>query len=172
MVGARIAIFVAAIALLPAFAAAGEIAQTHEHSSASAATDSGTGFGRKGERREVTRTVRLTMGDDFRFSPAVVKVTRGETIRFQIRNAGKLPHEFVLGTAESLGKHAQTMRSHPGMTHNESHLAHVAPGRTGTVIWQFTRTGEFLYGCLVAGHFEAGMTGRLVVAPQSAKARD
>jgi uncharacterized cupredoxin-like copper-binding protein len=29
--------------------------------------------------------------------------------------------------------------------------------------WRFTKSGTFLYGCLVAGHFEAGMKGRIVV---------
>jgi len=41
----------------------------------------------------------------------------------------------------------------------------VAPGKTGTLVWQFTNAGEFNYGCLVPGHFEAGMVGKISVAP-------
>ncbi|HLL12217.1 MAG TPA: plastocyanin, partial [Rubrivivax sp.] len=41
--------------------------------------------------------------------------------------------------------------------------AHVQPGRRGDIVWQFTRAGEFQFACLVAGHFEAGMVGKLTV---------
>ena len=43
-------------------------------------------------------------------------------------------------------------------------MVHVAPGKTGTLVWQFTRAGEFNYGCLIPGHFEAGMIGKVTVA--------
>jgi uncharacterized cupredoxin-like copper-binding protein len=42
-------------------------------------------------------------------------------------------------------------------------MAHVAPGRTETIFWQFTREGRYYYGCLEPGHFEAGMIGKLEV---------
>jgi uncharacterized cupredoxin-like copper-binding protein len=31
--------------------------------------------------------------------------------------------------------------------------------------WQFTRAGEFFYACLIPGHFEAGMVGKVTVTP-------
>jgi uncharacterized cupredoxin-like copper-binding protein len=43
-------------------------------------------------------------------------------------------------------------------------MAHVGPGRTGEIVWTFNRAGEFDFACLVAGHYEAGMTGRITVA--------
>jgi len=55
------------------------------------------------------------------------------------------------------------MKRFPGMQHDEPHMVHVAPGKTGEMGWQFTRKGEFYYGCLVAGHWEAGMMGRVKV---------
>jgi uncharacterized cupredoxin-like copper-binding protein len=42
-------------------------------------------------------------------------------------------------------------------------MVHLAPGQSGEVIWQFTEPGEFHFGCLVPGHFEAGMKGRIRV---------
>ena len=39
-------------------------------------------------------------------------------------------------------------------------MVHVKPGKQGRVVWQFTQPGEFQYGCLLPGHFEAGMVGR------------
>ena len=43
-------------------------------------------------------------------------------------------------------------------------MAHVKPGATRRLTWTFNRSGSFMYGCLVTGHFEAGMKGRIVVA--------
>jgi uncharacterized cupredoxin-like copper-binding protein len=55
------------------------------------------------------------------------------------------------------------MRMHPGMEHDEPYMAHVAPGKTQRMVWQFTNPGEYYYGCLVPGHFEAGMVGKVIV---------
>jgi uncharacterized cupredoxin-like copper-binding protein len=42
-------------------------------------------------------------------------------------------------------------------------MAHVAPGKTGEVIWNFNRPGEFDFACLIAGHYSVGMIGRITV---------
>ena len=120
-------------------------------------------FGREGDPKKVSRTVRVEMSDRMRFSPAELTVRQGETIRFRVGNSGKVVHEMVLGTLEDLKSHAELMRRNPHMEHAEAHMVHVAPGRTGTLVWRFTQPGEFYYGCLVPGHFEAGMVGKLTV---------
>jgi uncharacterized cupredoxin-like copper-binding protein len=122
-----------------------------------------TAFGRAADPRKAPRTIEIAMSDEMRFTPAEVKVKRGEVVRFAVRNDGKVMHEMVLGTKKDLAEHAEHMRAHPGMQHDEPHMLHVAPGKTGEMGWQFTRRGEFWFGCLVPGHFEAGMVGRVVV---------
>jgi uncharacterized cupredoxin-like copper-binding protein len=72
-------------------------------------------------------------------------------------------HEMVLGTMTGLKEHSELMRKHPGMEHDEPYMAHVAPGQTVEIVWQFTERGEYYYGCLIPGHFEAGMVGKLTV---------
>ncbi|HWA36345.1 MAG TPA: Spy/CpxP family protein refolding chaperone [Burkholderiales bacterium] len=120
-------------------------------------------FGRPGDPKKVAREVLVTMGDDMRFRPGAITVRQGETVRFRVKNNGKVVHELVLGTMKDLKDHAEMMKKHPGMEHDEPYMVHVAPGKTGTIVWQFTKAGEFHYGCLVAGHFEAGMVGKLTV---------
>ena len=122
-----------------------------------------TPFGREGDPKKATRTVKVDMSDRMRFTPAELTVKRGETVRFQVKNSGKVLHEMVLGTMEELKKHAEMMKKHPGMEHDEPYMAHVSPGKTGTMVWQFTKGGEFYYGCLVPGHFESGMIGKVTV---------
>lgn len=120
-------------------------------------------FGREGDPAKVSRTVELDMSDAYRFTPADVTVRRGETVRFVVRNRGRQLHEMVLGTTEELEAHAALMRKFPGMEHAEAHMTHVAPGAQGAIVWQFTQAGEYRFACLIPGHYEAGMVGRVVV---------
>ena len=120
-------------------------------------------FGREGDPKKVSRTVTVDMSDKMRFSPASLTVRQGETVRFVVKNSGKVMHEMVLGTMQELKEHAELMKKHPGMEHDEPYMAHVAPGKTERIVWQFNRAGEFYYGCLVPGHFDAGMIGKINV---------
>ena len=120
-------------------------------------------FGREGDPKKVTRIVKIDMADTMRYAPGEISVKRGETVRFEATNSGKLIHEIVLGTAKELKEHAALMKKHPGMEHDEPYMAHVAPGKTEHLVWQFTKAGEFFYACLIPGHFESGMVGRIVV---------
>ena len=122
-------------------------------------------FGREGEPKKASRTVRIDMSDKMRFSPDRLSVRQGETVKFIVRNSGKTMHELVIGSMKELKAHAELMRKHPGMEHEEPYMAHVAPGKAGTLVWQFTKAGEFHFGCLIPGHFEAGMFGTIVVNP-------
>ena len=122
-----------------------------------------TPFGIAVDPKRAGRTVRVEMADTMRFTPSALRVKRGETVRFVIANKGRQVHELVLGSMEDLKEHSALMKKHPGMEHDEPHMAHVAPGKSGEMGWRFTKAGTFYYGCLVPGHFEAGMVGRIVV---------
>ncbi len=121
-------------------------------------------FGKPGESNKVSRTVAVTMNDNMRFTPSSITVKRGDTVRFEVRNDGKLKHEFVIGTMKDLKAHAQMMRMMPGMQHSDENMLSVDPGKKADLIWQFTRSGTFDFACLVPGHFEAGMRGKIAVS--------
>lgn len=120
-------------------------------------------FGIAGDPAKVTRTVKLDMSDEMRFHPSVLQANRGETVRFVLVNKGKILHEMVIGSMAELKEHAALMKKFPNMEHDEPYMAHVKPGGSESIVWQFNRTGEFHFACLVAGHFEAGMVGKIVV---------
>lgn len=120
-------------------------------------------FGRAADPAKAARTITVALDDTMRFTPDAITVRKGDTVRFVVSNKGKVMHEMVLGTRRELEEHAQLMKKFPDMEHDEPHMAHVPPGKDGVMGWQFTKAGEFLYGCLVPGHFEAGMVGRIVV---------
>ena len=121
-------------------------------------------LGKPGDLNKVSRTVEIKMSDAMRFSPSRVSVKRNETVRFVLKNEGKLKHEMVLGTIRELQEHAALMLKFPEMEHADPNQASVDPGQTGELIWQFTRAGTFDFACLQAGHYEAGMKGQVVVA--------
>lgn len=125
-------------------------------------------WGIAGEARAVRRTITLTMTDDMRFSPDRIEVREGETVRLAVKNAGKLLHEIVLGTKAELDAHAALMQKFPNMEHDEPYMAHVAPGKSGALVWRFNRAGEFEFACLIAGHYQAGMVGKIRVVPATA----
>ncbi|GAB4113992.1 MAG: cupredoxin family protein [Rubrivivax sp.] len=122
-----------------------------------------TDWGIAGEVRAVRRTVEFRMGDDMRFRPDRLEVRLGETLRLRVHNDGKVMHEFVIGTRAENARHAELMVKFPDMEHDEPWMAHVAPGKTGEIVWTFNRAGTFEFACLIAGHYGAGMVGTIEV---------
>ena len=125
-------------------------------------------WGIAGEAKAATRSITLTMRDDMRFTPDHIEVQEGETVRLVVRNRGRVLHELVLGTPTELQAHSALMLKYPGMEHDEPYMAHVAPGKSGQIVWTFNRAGDFEFACLIAGHYQAGMKGtiRVVAAKQ------
>jgi uncharacterized cupredoxin-like copper-binding protein len=116
-------------------------------------------IGKPGKAANVTRTINIDMNDTMRFTPSSIDVKQGETIKFIVKNSGKIKHEMTIGAMKDLIAHAEQMKKNPGMEHDEPNTASLAPGKTGEIIWQFTTAGKVDFACLEAGHFDAGMKG-------------
>ena len=135
--------------------------QNHHAKSVSPAEQKDWGIA--GDPKKASRTIEIRMTDNMRFAPKAIQVKLGETVRLVAVNAGKVLHELVIGTPQELKAHAEMMKKHPGMEHDEPYMAHVNPGQKGTIVWTFNRAGSFEFACLIPGHFEAGMIGRITV---------
>ena len=119
--------------------------------------------------------VRVVMNDRFRYRPSSIVVRAGHRVTFAVTNAGKLPHEFILGDRATQLDHERQMQAMPAdgdhMMHAHSHgpADHatggltVPPGQTRRLTWTFHDPGVVLYGCHVLGHWAAGMKGTIVV---------
>ena len=145
-----------ALASSPASAAAGPPGHSHETFSA----------GEPGNPKKSSRTVKVTMLEDGKkmlFEPSVVEVLQGEQIRFVINNVGTWDHEFVLANIADNRKHAEVMKKNPGMEHDDPNAKRLSPFGTGELVWRFTKKGEFEFACLIPGHLEAGMHGKIIV---------
>jgi len=120
-------------------------------------------WGIAGDLKQAKRTIEIRLLDTMRFVPDRLEVKQGETIRFVLKNDGKMMHEMVIGTKKELDEHAALMMKFPNMEHDEPYMTHIAPGKTGEIVWTFNRAGEFMFACLIAGHYQAGMVGSIRV---------
>ncbi|MBI2726594.1 MAG: cupredoxin family protein [Polaromonas sp.] len=120
-------------------------------------------IGKPGVASRVSRTVVVDMTDAMRFNSSNIMARQGETIRFVVKNSGKVKHEMVLGTEKELREHYEVMKKNPEMEHADANMVTVAPGKTGEIIWQFTKAGKVDFACLQPGHYDAGMKGVVTV---------
>jgi len=141
---------------------AGQMHSGAGHDTSHMAGDSGMA-GRPGDPAKVNRTIEVVMDDTMRFTPSEIHVNKGETIRFFVKNMGQTRHEMVLGTMDQLKAHAAEMRSMPNMKHVGGNMMTLDPGQRGGMVWQFDTAGTVDFACLVPGHMEAGMVGKVHV---------
>lgn len=137
----------------------------HEHGASNEQTE----FGMVGVPSKVTRTIKLTMGDNMRFSQDNISIKQGETIKFVVANQGKILHEMVIGTLKGLQEHTEMMKQMPGMQHSDPNMVSVKPSSSGEIVWTFNKAGNFDFACLQPGHSEAGMKGKLMVVADNSQ---
>ena len=118
--------------------------------------------GEPGNPKNASRTVEVDMSE-MKYAPSSLEVKRGEQIRFVIRNVGEDDHEFLLATTEENLKHAADMQKNPHMAHEEPNAVRLTPKKSAEIVWKFTKPGTFEYSCLIPGHRENGMIGKVTV---------
>lgn len=142
-------------------------------------------IGEPGTASAATRTVELKLGDMF-YEPKAIRVQKGETVRFVLKNSGELLHEFNIGTAAMHAKHQKEMlkmmesgmltptgintdmskmdHSKMGdhsMKHDDPNSVLVEPGKTKELTWTFTEATDLEFACNIPGHYESGMVGNI-----------
>lgn len=120
-------------------------------------------IGKPGKPGNAKRTIEVDMTDAMRFTPDSIMVKQGETIKFIVKNSGKVKHEMVLGTEKELNEHYEVMKKNPEMEHADENMVTVQPGQSGEIVWQFTQAGKVNFACLQPGHYDAGMKGSVMV---------
>ena len=118
--------------------------------------------GEPGNPKKPSRTIEVEMSE-MEYTPSRIEVKRGEQIRFVIRNVGKEDHEFLLDTTEENLKHAEDMKKHPHMEHDDPNGVRLAPKKSAEIVWKFTHAGTFEYSCLIPDHRDYGMIGQIQV---------
>jgi uncharacterized cupredoxin-like copper-binding protein len=122
--------------------------------------------GEPGNPKQRSRDVEIAMRETdgkMVFVPDRIEVRRNEQVRLVLKNDGVLDHEFMLATVEENAKHAESMQKNPEMGHDDPNGRRLKPNGKGEILWRFTKRGEFEFACLLPGHYQAGMFGKIVV---------
>jgi uncharacterized cupredoxin-like copper-binding protein len=155
----------------------------HSHGEAQTASDGATSSSANSpaiQTMQVDRSINVTLLDSMKFTPDRIQVIAGETLKFVVRNTGKLTHEMVLGNAQDIAAHAKEMQTMAATGNTDHQHAHgggagaisvsVPAGESREWVVKFDNPVELEIACLVPGHFEAGMKGKLIVTPAETKA--
>lgn len=122
------------------------------------------------------RTIAIDMSD-FGYSPKEISVRAGEVVTLRLRNAGRIVHEFMAGRQAIAGVGykedwlAMANGGHGGGQEMDHQGAGIRVEPNGLAILTITvpaDAGEFEFACFIAGHYESGMKGTLIVTPSSA----
>ena len=140
-------------------------------------------IGSPGNAAKTTRTVTITMHDNY-YEPESLSIKEGETVKFVIKNAGSLVHEFSIATGAMHAAHrpemnmmvehgvlepdrinwdaAKKMQATMGHgMHDEPNSKLLEPGKSAEMIWHFPNHANLEFACNVPGHYDAGMVGKI-----------
>ncbi len=142
-------------------------------------------IGEKGKVSNITRVVHVTMYDNY-YEPNLIKVKKNETIKFVVKNAGMLVHEYNIATKEMHLNHQPEMqkmvehniiladkidrkkmkemaKKDHAMAHKHANSLLLEPNQSGEIVWKFSTTAKLEVACNVPGHYEAGMLANITI---------
>ena len=140
-------------------------------------------IGSVGNAKDVIRIIKVIMYDN-RYEPNLFKIKAGETIKFEIENAGDLVHEFNIANkmmhlkhqpemekmveneillADSIDKKKmeQMSKIDKTMAHSHNNSILLEPKQKGNIIWKFENVVNIEIACNVPGHYQAGMIAKV-----------
>ena len=142
-------------------------------------------IGEKGNPNDVDRIIYIEMYDNY-YEPNLIKIQKGETIKFVVQNLGEMVHEYNIATKEMHIKHQPEMQKlvehgillvdkidmekmkkmskmDHSLSHSHSNSVIVEPKKTGEIIWKFSKNASLEIACNVPGHYETGMVGKIIL---------
>ena len=139
-------------------------------------------IGEKGDPNKVDRIINIKMYDNY-YEPNIIRVKKGETIKFVVQNLGEMVHEYNIATKEMHIKHQPEMqklvdhgillvdkidmkkmsKKDHSLSHSHSNSVMVEPKKTGEIIWKFSKSLTLEMACNIPGHYETGMLGQIIV---------
>ena len=123
---------------------------------------------------EAPRTINVIMRD-YLFEPDPIVLHRGETVRFNVINAGLLAHEFVLGDAavQAAWARAEAAATPPGFTATPPPVSlppdvgglriFLDSGASASAVYHVPSDRTLELACQIPGHVEQGMVGTITL---------
>lgn len=104
------------------------------------------------------QVVEVSLLDSMQIKPAKITVKAGTPVRFVITNDGALEHDFFIGS----DREQRQRESGEGEPGPDRYVA-VPPGETKTLLYVFPSPGKTIIGCVVPGHYSAGMKANVTI---------
>lgn len=104
------------------------------------------------------QVVEVSLLDSMEIKPAKITVAAGTPVRFVVTNEGALEHDFFIGSDREQ-KQREQGEGEPGA---DRYIA-VPPGQTVTLLTTFPAPGKTIAGCVVRGHYKAGMRATITI---------
>ena len=140
-------------------------------------------IGSKGNESDISRTIKVVMYDNY-YEPSSFQINAGETIKFEVENAGELVHEFNIANKMMHMKHQPEMekmveneilfadsidrnkmkkmaKTDKSMGHSHSNSVLLEPKQKGDIIWKFDNAANIEVACNVPGHYQVGMIAKV-----------
>ena len=140
-------------------------------------------IGSKGNENDIFRVIKVIMYDNY-YEPNSFQINAGETIKFEVENAGELVHEFNIANkmmhikhqpemekmveneillADSIDKNKMKMMAKidKSMSHSHSNSVLLEPKQKGNIIWKFENAVNIEVAFNVPGHYQAGMIAKV-----------
>ena len=140
-------------------------------------------IGSKGNVNDISRVIKVIMYDNY-YEPSSFQINAGETIKFEVENAGELVHEFNIANKMMHMKHQPEMekmveneilfadsidkdkmkkmaKMDKSMGHSHSNSVLLEPKQKGDIIWKFDNAVNIEVACNVPGHYQAGMVAKV-----------
>jgi uncharacterized cupredoxin-like copper-binding protein len=102
--------------------------------------------------------VEVSLLDSLQIKPSKISVPAGKPIRFVIHNEGALEHDFFIGSDREQ-RQRESGQGEPGP---DRYVA-VPPGETATLLYVFPSPGKTIAGCVIPGHYSAGMKANITI---------
>lgn len=99
------------------------------------------------------RVVSVEIGDG-KITPASITVTKGETVKFEIKNVNTVEVELIVGLKTDVD-------SDSGDSLVEAE--HIAPGASASLTFTFDGDGPYAYGDQIDDHYAKGAKGDIVL---------
>ena len=140
-------------------------------------------IGSKGKESDINRIIKVKMYDNY-YEPSSFQIKAGETIKFEVENAGELVHEFNIANKMMHIKHQPEMekmveneilladsidkekmkkmaKMDKAMGHSHSNSVLLAPNEKGDLVWKFDNAMNIEIACNVPGHYQIGMVAKV-----------
>ncbi len=126
--------------------------------------DFGAPVDKKSPEAKTAREVVITIhAGTYKFVPNIVKIKKNEVINFVVKNETSLKHEFVIGDKAAIDYAKEEIADGEAEENPEAFEVEVEGGKTANLYWHFLEAGQFMIICLIPGHEEHGMKGKIVV---------